>query len=262
MSERSHLIHEIGNNLFDATVNRQAIKPVREALPDATLNDAYAIQTVQLERHLAEGKVLAGHKIGLTSLAMQQQLGVDSPDFGFFTEDMVYLDGSLVPVNRFISPKVEPELGFKLKKDLTGSNISIEEALEAVEAVYPAIEIIDSRVENWDIRLVDTVADNASCGAIVLGSQPLEVDFANLTTLGCSLAIDGETKESGTGTDVMGHPVAPLAWLAGVLHEQGTGLKAGQVVLTGSFTKALPVVAGESVTADYGEYGTMSLKFI
>lgn len=175
-------INELGNALFEATTSKKAIAPVREQLEGATLNDAYAIQTVQLEHHLAEGRVLKGHKIGLTSFAMQEQLGVDSPDFGFFLDTMVYPEGEAVPADTFIAPKVEPELAFKLSKDLTG-DVTVQDVLDATEAIYPAIEIIDSRVEDWNIHLVDTVADNASCGAIVISEAPISIDFDKLTEI-------------------------------------------------------------------------------
>lgn len=261
MTDRSAKIEVLGNALFEATESRKPIAPIREQLEDTTLNDAYAIQTVQLNRHLAAGRKLAGHKIGLTSFAMQKQLGVDSPDFGFFLNNMVYEAGATVPTNGFIAPKVEPELAFKLSKDLTGPDVTVADVLEATEAVYPAIEIIDSRVEEWNIKLVDTVADNASCGAIVLGAEPIAVPFEKLTEVPCTLRINGKEKDSGTGRDVMGHPAEPLAWLANVLSEQGVSLKAGQFVLTGSFTGALPVVSGEKVTADYGDLGSLEITF-
>lgn len=252
---------ELGLALLDASTSKKAIKPVRETLPDATIADAYAIQTVQLDTLLGRGHTLIGHKIGLTSLAMQKQLGVDSPDFGFVLDNMVFDAGADIPVSTFISPKVEPELAFRINKDL-GIDTTLDDVKGAIEAIYPAIEIIDSRIENWDIKLIDTISDNASCGAIVVGATPFEIDLDQLPAVSCTLAIDGEDKVSGEGKDVMGHPLEPLAWLARVLAEQGDGLKAGQIILTGSFTQALPVVAGEKVTARYEGYGELNLFFV
>ncbi|WP_237210392.1 2-keto-4-pentenoate hydratase [Rothia nasimurium] len=254
-------VHEqLGQSLLTARSTREAIAPVRETLPEGTIADAYAIQTVQRDRLLAEGRELIGHKIGLTSLAMQQQLGVDSPDFGFVLDDMVFEAGSSIPVDAFIEPKVEPELAFRLSKDISAS-ATLDDLKDSIEGVYPAIEIIDSRIKNWDIKLIDTISDNASCGAIVVGKQPLDIEFDDLPGVSCTLLIDGEEKAKGEGKDVMGHPLEPLLWLAGVLAEQGEGLKAGQVVLTGSFTQALPVVRGEQVTAHYDGYGELQLVF-
>ena len=247
--------------LLDATTSLTPVAPLRDRLETMDLQDAYYVQTAQLEHHVAAGRVLAGRKVGLTSLAMQRQLGVDSPDFGFFFEDMVHGDGARIPVSGFIQPKVEPEFGFVLKHDLQGPGITLEQAAAAIGAIYPAIEIIDSRITDWDIKLVDTVADNASCGAIAVGSAPLELDASALLDVSCSLVIDGEVTGSGTGIDVMGNPIAPLAWLANVLGEQGVALEAGQLILPGSFTAAMPVIADSTATADFGPLGSLTIHF-
>lgn len=259
---RVEQMRRLADELLDATETLEPVAPLRDRVIDMTLEDAYAVQTHQLERHLADGRVLAGRKVGLTSLAMQKQLGVDSPDFGFFFEDMVHHEGAKLPAGAFIAPKVEPEFGFVLKETLRGPGVTVEQARAAIGSVYAAIEIIDSRVENWDIRLVDTVADNASCGAIAVGTTPLDVAVEDLAGVECSLLIDGERRETGTGDAVMGDPVAPLAWLANVLGEQGVALEAGQLVLPGSFTKALPVEVGSSATADFGSLGSLTINFV
>lgn len=258
---RNELLHQLAQELLTATETLVPVAPLRDRLEGMSLADAYAIQTIQLNKHAADGRVLAGRKVGLTSLAMQQQLGVDSPDFGFFFTDMVFSDGDSIPASSFISPKVEPEFGFVLKETLQGPGVTLEQAVAAIGAVYPAIEIIDSRISDWDIKLVDTVADNASCGAIVVGTTPLAVDPAALNEVSCSLQINGTTLGAGTGADVMGNPVAPLAWLANVLGEQGVALEAGQLILPGSFTKAEPVTAGSSATADFGSLGSLTIHF-
>lgn len=260
--DRQEQVENFGRELLAATETRVPVAPLRDRLEGMTLADAYHVQTIQLDHHLAAGRVLAGRKVGLTSLAMQRQLGVDSPDFGFFFEDMVHQDGANVPVSGFIQPKVEPEFGFVLKESLQGPGVTLEQAAAAIGTVYPAIEIIDSRITDWDIKLVDTVADNASCGAIAVGSIPLDVDPAALLDVTCSLVIDGETLGSGTGADVMGNPVAPLAWLANVLGEEGVALEAGQLILPGSFTKAEPVTAGSTAVADFGPLGKLTINFI
>jgi 2-keto-4-pentenoate hydratase len=255
------LLRRLADELLEATRTRVPVPPLRDRVLDMTLQDAYVVQTHQLDTHRAAGRTLAGHKVGLTSFAMQRQLGVDSPDFGYFFEDMVHGEGAVLPVDGFVSPKVEPELGLVLRETLTGPGVTLERARAAVGQVFPAIEIIDSRVADWDIALVDTVADNASCGAIAVGSTPLDVPVEDLIEVLCGLRINGELRESGTGADVMDDPVAPLAWLANVLGERGVSLEAGQLVLTGSFTRAVPVVAGESVTADYGPHGSLTISF-
>jgi 2-keto-4-pentenoate hydratase len=259
------VLEHFAGELLEATESLVPVAPLRDRFEGMTLADAYRVQTVQLENHLATGRVLAGRKVGLTSLAMQKQLGVDSPDFGFFFEDMVHHDEARIPTAHFIQPKVEPEFGFVLKESLQGPGVTVEQAAAAVGAIYPAIEIIDSRIRDWDIKLVDTIADNASCGAIAVSAQPLELDPADPTGLldvTCSLVIDGEVTGAGTGTDVMGNPVAALAWLANVLGEQGVALEAGQLILPGSFTKAEPVTAGSTAVADFGPLGKLTIHFI
>lgn len=253
-------IPAVANALARAYETKEPISPPRELLPDLDLAGAYRIQQLQEEQFLAAGQVLRGRKIGLTSLAMQQQLGVDSPDFGFFTDTMMYPEGTPVPVGRFIAPKVEPELGFRLAKDLS-EQATMAEVIEAIDATFLAVEIIDSRVRDWDIRLVDTVADNASCGAIILGKTPVDIAPADLPAIPATMVIDGQEAGAGTGAAVMGHPLEPLVWLARTLGEQGVALRAGDVVLTGSFCAATPIAAGQSFTVDYGPYGHLAVDF-
>lgn len=260
-SARKLALDGLASELLEATASLVPVAPLRDRFEGMTLTDSYQVQTAQLEHHVASGRVLAGRKVGLTSLAMQEQLGVDSPDFGFFFEDMVHHDGAHIAVSSFIQPKVEPEFGFVLKETLQGPGVTLEQATAAIGGVYPAIEIIDSRITDWDIKLVDTVADNASCGAIVVGSTPLDVDASALLDVTCSLVIDGGVTGSGTGADVMGDPIAPLAWLANVLGEQGVALEAGQLILPGSFTKAEPVSAGSTAVADFGPLGSLTIHF-
>ncbi|WP_396277213.1 2-keto-4-pentenoate hydratase [Glutamicibacter creatinolyticus] len=258
---RGELIKRLADELIKASAELSVVPPLRDRVLNMDLDDAYRIQDLQLQHHQANGRALAGRKVGLTSLAMQQQLGVDSPDFGYFFTDMVHHEDASIPADSFISPKVEPEFGFVLKKTLTGPGVTREQAAAAIGEVYAAIEIIDSRIQDWDIKLVDTVADNASCGAIAVGTTPLDVRIEDLAEVSCSLVIDGEPVATGKGSAVMGDPIAPLAWLANVLGEQGVSLEAGQLILPGSFTSAMPVVADSTATADFGELGRLSIKF-
>lgn len=257
------LLEASANALLQAYTTKLPVEPPRNNIAGMSLDDAYAIQNLQLQRQLGEGRILAGRKIGLTSHAMQKQLGVDSPDFGYFFEDMVHRGDATISMSagQFISPKVEPEFGFVLKSPLQGPGVTLEQAIDAIGEVYPAIEIIDSRIANWDITLVDTVADNASCGAIAVSTTPLNISAHQLAGVECSLLIDGHVTHSGIGTDVLGHPVAPLTWLANVLGARGVALEAGQLVLPGSFTKAMPVVADSSATADFGSLGALTINF-
>ncbi|MEV4991563.1 2-keto-4-pentenoate hydratase [Pseudarthrobacter sp. LMD1-1-1.1] len=259
---REAILNGFAEELMTAGSTRVPVAPLRDRVTAMTIQDAYEVQEAQLRRHLSTGRILAGRKVGLTSLAMQAQLGVDAPDFGFFFEDMVHHEGARIPTDGFIAPKVEPEFGFLLKNSLQGPGVTYQQAADAIGAVYPAIEIIDSRIADWDIRLVDTVADNASCGAIAVGQSPLDVPLDRLTEVECVLRIDNHPAETGTGKAVMGDPIEALVWLANVLGEQGVALAAGQLVLPGSFTKALPVVADSSATADFGDLGSLTIHFI
>lgn len=258
---RDELLKRLAAELLHADSTGVPVPPLRDRVLDMSLDDAYQIQEAQLKHHQAAGRVLAGRKVGLTSLAMQQQLGVDSPDFGYFFTDMVFNEDAVIPSTSFIFPKVEPEFGYTLKETLQGPGVTREQALAAIDQVYPAIEIIDSRVQDWDIKLVDTVADNASCGAIAVGTVPLDVQLENLAEVECSLLIDGHKVASGKGKAVMDDPIAPLVWLANVLGEQGVALEAGQLVLPGSFTGAMPVVADSTATADFGDLGSLTISF-
>ncbi|WP_151640393.1 2-keto-4-pentenoate hydratase [Corynebacterium sp. 11A] len=246
--------------LLEAYDTKEAIEPPRNTIPDLDLDGAYVIQQWQ-ERALKEqGRTILGRKIGLTSIAMQRQLGVDSPDFGFFTDQQLFHDGDHIDVSQFIAPKVEPELAFKINRDL-GADATFDEVVDAVEEAYLAVEIIDSRVQNWDIRLVDTVADNASCAAVILSSNPVDIPIGQLAEVEAEMTVGEGAPQSGIGSAVMGHPLKPLVWLAGVLAEQGTPLQAGEIILTGSFCGAAAVHAGESVRVDYGKYGTLTATF-
>lgn len=250
----------VADALFSAYATRQPIAPPRLTLPELDLAGAYAIQQFQERAFESQGHRVVGRKIGLTSLAMQQQLGVDSPDFGFFTDRMVYSEGDSIDVSQFIDPKIETELAFRLGMDLA-LDADFDAVVAAVDKTYLAAEIIDSRVRDWDIRLVDTVADNASCGAVVIGKTPIDVPVSELPEVAVTMRIDGATRGAGTGADVMGHPLNPLVWLARTLGEQGVTLRAGDLILTGSFCGAAPVAAGATVLCDYGHLGALTAHF-
>lgn len=259
---RARLLVQVADELRSATRTRVPLPPLRDRVLGMDLNDAYIVQDHQLKAHVADGRVLVGRKVGLTSVAMQQQLGVDSPDFGYFFADMVHHEGARVPTASFIDPKIEPEFCFVLSQTLQGPGVTRAQAAAAIGAVYPAIEIIDSRIAEWDIELVDTVADNASCGAIAVGTTPLDVSIDDLVDVQCTLVIDGHPVESGAGIDVMGDPVASLVWLANMLSQQGVALEAGQMVLPGSFTKAMPAIKDSTAAADFGSLGSLEITFV
>lgn len=254
-------IDRLADELLSATDAATPVPPLTERYPSLDIDDAYGIQSRQRTMRRAAGRSLVGRKIGLTSLAMQQQLGIDSPDFGYVLDDMVYSDGDTVPAARFISPRVEPELAFVLDRPLRGPGLTRSDALAAVGEVFLALEIIDSRVADWKITLVDTVADNASCGAVVLAREPLEIDPGQTADMVVDLSRNGQVVHRGNGAAVMSDPLEPLVWLANTLAAYDEGLEAGEFVLTGSFTGAVAVAVGDDITAHFGEHGAIGIRF-
>jgi len=203
---------------------------------------------------------VVGYKVGLTSAVMQAQIGVDEPDYGFVTDEMVFLENAAVPVVRFLQPRVEPEIAFVLGRDVAGP-VTVAELLGAVEYVVPALEIIDSRVADWKIGLVDTVADNASSGAVVLGSRPTHLGEQDLRLAGCNLFVNGALVGTGAGGAVLGSPLTAALWLVNTLGARGVTMRAGQVVLSGSVTASVPVAAGDTVSARIAGLGTVTTRF-
>lgn len=247
--------------LLEASQSGNPIAPLTSTFGEFGLEQAYQVQEVQVRHAKDNGRVVRGYKVGLTSLAMQLQLGVDQPDFGHLFGDMFYASTQPINTDRFISPRIEPEFAFVLGEDLTGPNLSVADVACAVESVCGALEIIDSRIADWNIKLADTVADNASCGAVVLGDVYLPLNAVNLRTEGVNLHHQGELVQTGAGAAVLGSPLAALAWLANILGTHGVTLEAGSVILPGSMTKAIPVAAGSTVTATYANFGTVTANF-
>ncbi|MBY0388471.1 MAG: fumarylacetoacetate hydrolase family protein [Mycobacterium pseudokansasii] len=223
--------------------------------------DAYAIQQVNLARRLGDGRSVAGHKIGLTSKPMQTLLGVDEPDFGYILDDMVVPNGSAVARARLCAPRVEPEVAFLLRKPLRGPGVTVDDVRTATEAVAVALEIVDSRIADWRLTLCDTVADNASCGAVVIGDWVAYTDDIDLSAARASLCLNGTEVDSGLGSAVLGDPAAAVAWLANALAPFGTEILAGQFVMSGSFTAAAFVHAGDTASGAISGLGAVSLTF-
>lgn len=247
--------------LFAAYVTRTPVQPLTQSYDDLTLEDAYAVQLRQIERFLAAGRTVKGHKVGLTSAAMQRLLGVREPDYGHLLEDFFYLEHEPIPLERFLQPRIEPEVAFVLKRPLRGPGVTAHEALAAVDFVLPALEIVDSRIEDWRITLLDTIADNASSGAVVLGSTPTPVHDVDLRLVGAVMTRNGVVVGTGAGGAVLGSPLSTLVWLANTLGTRGVTLEAGQVVLPGSVCAMLPVEAGDSVTAMFAGLGSVTARF-
>ena len=254
-------IEEAAQLLASADADRAPIAQLTQRYPGMSLADAYAIQQVNLRRRLNSGASLVGHKIGLTSQPTQTLLGVNEPDFGYILDDMVVADGSTVPRNRFCAPRVEPEVAFLLRRPLRGPGVRVDDVRMATEAVAVALEIVDSRIADWNLTLRDTVADNASSGAVVLGEWVAYTDDIDLPAARASLRINGTEIDSGFGSAVLGDPAAAVAWLVNALAPFETPILPGQFVMSGSFTTAPFVHPGDDASATIGGLGTVSLTF-
>jgi 2-oxo-3-hexenedioate decarboxylase/2-keto-4-pentenoate hydratase len=256
----SDVIVNAAADLWAAQRDRAPIAPLTKLYPGLGVTDAYAIQQVNLRRRLAAGAHLVGRKIGLTSEPMQTLLGVDEPDFGFLVDDMVITRPSAA-TEQFCAPRVKPEVAFLLKRSLRGPDVDTAAVYAATESVAVALEIVDSRIADWKLTLPDTVADNASSGAVALGDWVPYTDALALPQTTATLTLNGDDIDSGTGDAVMGDPADAVAWLANALAEFDTELSAGQFVMSGSFTSAAFVHAGDIAAATITGLGTVSLSF-
>src|SRR6266487_5937019 len=254
-------IEESARALHGAERSRLPIAPLSETYPSLKPAQAYAIQSAWLELLRAEGAQVVGQKIGLTSKAMQEQLGVNEPDYGFILDRMVVPSGSTLPRSAFLLPRVEPEIAFWLGEDLQGPDVTAEQVLAATEGVSAALELVDSRIENWRIKLVDTIADNASSARLIVSQQRISPQEFDLAAEGVELLCDGETVGSGTGAAVLGHPAMAAAWLANKLAEFGVSLLKGQVVLPGAMCASVSVTGGKTYRAVYTHLGEVSVSF-
>ncbi|MEZ0352919.1 2-keto-4-pentenoate hydratase [Mycobacterium sp. pR1184] len=247
--------------LYAAQLSSDPIPPLTEAYPNLDVAQAYSTQRRNLARHLGAGARLRGHKIGLTSAPMQTLLGVNEPDFGYVLDTMMLADGTTVPRSDFCAPRVEPEVAFLLRAPLRGPGVTVDEVMAATEAVAAALEVVDSRIADWRISLADTVADNASSGAVVLGRWVPISNTSRLPDTTAALYLNDALVETGQGTAVMGDPAAAVAWLANALSEYGTAIEAGQFVMSGSYTSAAFVQAGDRASATITGLGTVGLSF-
>jgi 2-keto-4-pentenoate hydratase len=254
-------VAKAADTLLGAYASRLPVAPVTAAHPGLSVADAYAVQLAQVAAWTAGGAVVKGHKVGLTSAAMQRQLGVDQPDFGHLLDSMFLPEGTTADYVRLLQPKAEPEIALVLGRRLSGPGVTVAEALAAVDFVLPALEIIDSRIADWKITLPDTIADNASSGAVVLGSRPVRPDSVDLALTGCLLYRNGRIEGTGAGGAVLGSPVNALVWLANTLGQLGVALEAGHVVLPGSVCAAIPFDPGDTVSAAFDRIGSVSVTF-
>mgnify|MGYP000898426163 CR=1 FL=1 len=261
------LIAQLAAELQQSEQSRVQVEHFSKRFPGMTIEDGYAISRAWVAMKIAAGRTVKGHKIGLTSRAMQQASQIDEPDYGTLLDDMFFAPGD-IPANRFIAPRVEVELAFVLKRKLSGANLSVGDVLDATEYVTPAIEIIDSRIEQFDRhtkvmrKVFDTISDNAANAGIILGGRkapPREVD---LPWVGAILRQNGVVEETGLAAGVQGHPAIGVAWLAAKLSAWGEFLDAGEVVLAGSFTRPALAKPGDVFDADYGPLGRFEFRFV
>lgn len=252
-------LHGIADRLFLAELSGKPIAPLSEGRPTLTVADAYAIQAINVESRKATGAEIVGHKIGLTSKPMQEMLGVDEPDYGHIYSDRTHRSGHEIETAALIAPRIEPELAFVLREDLGGNDVTADDVLAATDYVLPSMEVIDSRIADWKIGLIDTIADNASCAGVVLGETRIDPAELDLTSISVDLLVGEEIVQTGTGDAVLGHPAAAVAWLANALGAFGVTLEAGEVVMSGSITAAVPLEAGARVHADFGEAGDVEV---
>ncbi|MFF4416466.1 2-keto-4-pentenoate hydratase [Streptosporangium sp. NPDC001559] len=260
-SEATDALAEAADQLLDAARHGKPCPPVRQTLPSGTAEVGYAVQEINTRRALHEGRRLVGRKIGLTSAVVQRQLGVDQPDFGMLFADMACLDGLPVPASRFLQPKAEAEIAVVLKSDLVGGPFTVADVIRAVDFVLPAIEIVDSRIAGWDISLVDTIADNASSGAFVLGNTPVDLRGLDLRLAGMTMTRNGQEASTGAGAACLGHPLNAAVWLADALGGKDFPLLAGDVVLTGALGPMVPVEAGDVFEAHIDGVGSVRAVF-
>lgn len=251
-------VDESARLLLEAYRDHRPIPPLVSTFPGLTIDDAYQIQLIQVHSWLAGGRRIEGRKVGLTSPAMQAQMKVSQPDFGHLFDDMFYTEHTAVPGGRFLQPRAEPEVALVLARDLVGPGVTVAEAAGAVDFVLPALEIIDSRIANWQCSIVDTIADNASSGGVVLGSTARRIGEVDLRLGGCILHRNGEIADTGAGGAVLGSPLNSLAWLANTLGAQGEGLRAGQVILPGSITASIPFEPGDVITSTMAGLGSVT----
>lgn len=261
-------ITELAQKLEQSEKTRVQIRQFSLEYPEITIEDAYAIQKEWIRLKCAAGRAVKGHKIGLTSKAMQASSNISEPDYGALMDDMFFADGSALPMERFIVPRVEVELAFILGKPLSGPACTIFDVLDAVDYVTPAVEIIDARIHQVDPvskvtrKVMDTISDNAAGAGLLLGGRPFKPNDGDMRWISALLYRNGVIEESGVAAAVLNHPANGVAWLANKLAPYGDTLKAGEVILGGSFTRPVYGRAGDTFHVDYGAYGSISWQFI
>lgn len=261
-------INSVARALNQAEKDRVQIQQISATYPDMDIADAYSIQREWVRiKTQEEGRTIVGHKIGLTSKAMQRSSNITEPDYGALLNDMMFNDGDTIPTDRFIVPRIEVELAFILGRDLKGPNCTIYDVFKATEYVQPALELIDARCPNTDPvtgrtrKVFDTISDNAANAGVITGGRIVKVDELDLRWVSALLYRNGSVEESGVAAAVLNHPATGVAWLANKLAPYGETLKAGEIILSGSFTSPIPAKKGDTFFVDYGNMGTVKCYF-
>lgn len=254
-------IREAAEKIRSAYKDGQAIAPVRETLPKDDVEAAYAVQQINTDHWIEEGRRVIGRKIGLTAKAVQKQLGVDQPDYGILFADMAVVDGDEIPMARVMQPKVEGEIALVLDDDLAHEQLTLLDLIEATAYVLPAIEVVSSRIANWDISIVDTVADNASSGMFVLGTRPVGLHEADLRLCGMVMEKNGDQVSVGAGVACLGNPLNAALWLARKMVEVGMPLRAGDVIMSGALGPMAPVAPGDVMECRINGLGSVRAAF-
>ena len=255
-------LQSLAQELITAETQQAPIGPITDRVPDFSVDDAYNVQAIVLAQRLNAGRSIVGRKVGLTSKAMQQMLGVDQPDYGVILDDMIIVDGAEYAAANLLQPRIEPEIAFMMKKALNGPNVTAEQVVDATDYVFPSLEVIDSRIRDWKIKLQDTIADNASSARVVVGTNRVYLDGLDLAEEELVFEKNGEELGRATGAAVLGNPVNAVAWLANTLAHYNAGINAGDIVMPGALTGATPVKAGDSIKASFKRVGTVSVRFV
>jgi len=257
-------IDQLGDELYEALRTQSTVAPLTDRESDITIEDAYHISLRIVNQRLElDGETIVGKKIGVTSKPVQEMLNVFQPDFGFLTNTMECKDSADIPIaGNMIQPKAEGEIAFRLKKDLIGPGVTEQDVLDATATIMPCFEIVDSRIDDWNIKIEDTVADNASCGVYVLGTNEVDPRDFDLPNLKMTIYKNGEFNSEGLGSAVQGNPLTAVAWLANTLGGFGIPFKAGEVILSGSLAPLIPVVAGDEMSLVLEGIGECSCRFV
>jgi len=260
---RRKKIEQLGDELYDALRTRRTVTPLTNRWPEVTIEDAYHVSLRMVNRRIEDdGEKVIGKKIGVTSPAVQEMLGVFQPDFGYLTDQMLYPNGGPMPISeKLIQPRAEGEIAFMLKRDLNGPGVTNDDVLDATDYVMPCFEVVDSRIRDWNVKIQDTVADNASCGLFVLGEEHVNPTGLDFPSLRMRVYKNGRFLSEGLGSAALGSPLNCVSWLANTLSQFGITLNAGDVVLSGSLVPLEPVVAGDEMRLEVEGIGTASVQF-